>query len=169
MMNNNNNNTHNENYLQDREALQHRLQNREKSNAAKLGWKRNHGHYTIGIKKRERDRMNKSFYDVCKDMEEHLITEAEITKDNVFETKADISLESIAGGISLSVNKENGNVSISTSLEQTGSGMYRPTNADANGMQEIYNNIKEDLFNLCKNFDSEINQIMAKYGLKSTK
>ena len=112
--------------------------------------------------------MNRSFYDVCKDMEEHL-TEAEVTRDNVFESKLNISLDSIAGGISLSINKENGNVSISTSLEQTGSGMYRLTDYDDATLKTLFSSIKNDLLELCKNFDNEINQIIAKNGLKSTK
>jgi hypothetical protein len=153
---------------QDREAQQHRLQNKKKSNASKLAWKRNHGHYMTGVRKRERNEMNRSFYDVCKDMEEHL-TEAEVTRDNVFESKLNISLDSIAGGISLSINKENGNVSISTSLEQTGSGMYRLTDYDDATLKTLFSSIKNDLLELCKNFDNEINQIIAKNGLKSTK
>jgi len=153
---------------QDRETQQHRLQNKKKSNASKLAWKRNHGHYMTGVRKRERKEMNRSFYDVCKDMEEHL-TEAEVTRDNVFESKLNISLDSIAGGISLSINKENGNVSISTSLEQTGSGMYRLTDYDDATLKTLFSSIKNDLLELCKNFDNEINQIIAKNGLKSTK
>lgn len=149
---------------QEREEQRHRLYNRERSDATKIAWKKYRVNYNRGIKKREREEMRKSFYDICREMDE-----ANITRDNVFESNLDISLETIAGGISLAINKENGNISISTTLEQTGSGQYKPTNYDENTLKQIYNDIKADLLDLCQSFDDEINQIIAKYGLKSTK
>ena len=149
---------------QDREEQKHRLHNRDKSDAAKLGWKRNHVNYTLGNRKKERENMNKSFYDICKEFDE-----SEISKDNVFDTELNISLDNIAGGISMSINRENGNVSISTSLEQTGSGQYRLTQYDDETLKTLYNNMKNDLTELCKSFDEEIAQVLAKNGLRSTK
>ena len=116
--------------------------------------------------------MKTSFIKVCRELDEcvkEAMTEAEVTRDNVFETELDVSLDSIAGGISLQINKDNGNVSISTSLEQTGSGMYKLTDWDDATLKTLYSALKDDLLNLCKNFDEEINQIIAKNGLKSTK
>lgn len=157
---------------QEREEQKHRLTNKKKSNKSKLAWKRFHGHYVLGIKKRERNAMTTSFIKTCQELDEcvtEALNEAEVTRDNVFENKLDISLDSIAGGISLQINKENGNVSISTSLEQTGSGMYKLTDWDDATLKTLYSSLKEDLLNLCKNFDEEINQLIAKNGLKSTK
>ena len=46
------------------------------------------------------------------------LNEAEMSRDNIFETELDINLNSMAGGISLKINKENGNVSLSTTFWQ---------------------------------------------------
>ena len=148
----------------DNEEQKHRLYHREQSDASKLAWKRHHGSYMRGIARREREKMNKSFYAICKEFDE-----SEISKDNVFDTELNISLDNIAGGISMSVNRENGNVSISTSLEQTGSGQYRLTQYDDETLKTLYNNMKSDLTELCKSFDEELAQILAKNGLRSTK
>ena len=156
----------------EKEEQSNRLTNKDKSNKAKLAWRKYHGHYVSGIKKRERNAMTTSFIKTCQELDEcvtEALNEAEVTRDNVFENKLDISLDSIAGGISLQINKENGNVSISTSLEQTGSGMYKLTDWDDATLKTLYSSLKEDLLNLCKNFDEEINQLIAKNGLKSTK
>jgi len=145
----------------------HRLNNKKKSNATKLAWKRNRASFMSGVRKRERDSMKRSFYDVCKDMNE--LQEAKVDKDNVFDSKLEISLESIAGGVALSINKDNGNVSFTTTLNQSGSGMYRLTTFDDAALKTLFSSLKEDLLNVCKNFDEEINQMIAKNGLKSTK
>lgn len=47
--------------------------------------------------------------------------------------------------------------------------MYRLTEYDDATLKVLYSNLKDDLMNLCKTFDEEINQILAKNGLKSTK
>lgn len=149
---------------QDREEQRHRLTNKKKSNAAKLAWKRNHGNYVAGIRKRERESMKKSFYDICRDMDE-----ANITRDNIFENKLNISFDNIAGGVSLSINDDEGTLSISTSLDTTGVGQYGLSDFDNETLKTLFSNVKEDLLNLCKNFDNEIIQIITKNGLKSTK
>ena len=97
------------------------------------------------------------------------LDEAELSRDNVFQNELNIDLQNIAGGISLKINKENGNVSISTSLEQSGSGQYRLTNYDEESLKNLYNALKDDLMQLCENFDDEIEGLLSKHGLKSTK
>ena len=153
---------------QEDDAQRHRLRNKDKSNATKLAWKRNHSNYMRGVRERERKEMNRSFYDICKEMEEHL-TEAQTSRDNIFKDKLAFTFDNIAGGIALSINKDNGTLSISTSLEQGGSGQYGLSNYDDAALKSLFSNIKNDLLNLCQNFDDEIQQIIAKNGLKSTK
>lgn len=154
--------------MDDREEQKHRLHNREKSDTAKLAWKRNHANYMRGIRKREREDMKKTrtLLDICKEMK---LDEAQLSRDNVFQNELNIDLQNIAGGISLKINKENGNVSISTSLEQSGSGQYRLTNYDEESLKNLYNALKDDLMQLCQNFDDEIEGLLSKHGLKSTK
>lgn len=154
----------------------HRLTNKEKSNKSKLAWKKYHGHYVSGVRKRERKEMNQSFFKTCQELEETInealkddIQEAEVSKDNVFKNKINIKFNNIAGGIAISLNDTNGNVSISTSLEQSGSGMYKLTDWDEETLKQLHTSLKNDLLALCQNFDDEINQIIAKNGLKSTK
>lgn len=152
---------------QEDDAQKHRLRNKKKSNATKLAWKRNHSNYMSGVRERERKEMNKSFYDICKE-KEHVL-EAQVSRNNVFKDKLAFGFDNIAGGIAVSINKDNGTLSISTSLEQTGSGQYGLTNYDDAALKTLFSNIKNDLLNLCQNFDDEISQIMAQNGLKSTK
>lgn len=153
---------------QEDDAQRHRLRNKDKSNATKIAWKRKHSNYMRGVRERERKEMNRSFYDVCKDMVENL-TEAKVSRTNVFKDKINIDFATIAGGLAISINKDNGTLSISTSLEPSGSGMYGLTDYDEASLKALLLNIKDDLLNLCNTFDEEINQIMAKNGLKSTK
>lgn len=148
----------------EREEQKHRLYNRGKSDASKLAWKRNHFSYMSGVRKRERKNMKRSFYDICKEFDE-----AKIEKDNIFKTNLDISLENIAGGINLAINKDNGNVSISTALIPSGSGQYRLTDFNDEELKRLYGELKEELTQICQNFDEEISQMLAKHGLKSTK
>lgn len=145
----------------------HRLRNKHKSNASKLAWKRNHGNYMKGVREKERKEMNRSFYDICK-ANEHLL-EAQVSRNNVFKDKLAFGFDNIAGGIAVSINKDNGTLSISTSLEQTGNGQYGLTNYDDATLQALFSNIKNSLLDLCQTFDEEISQIMAQNGLKSTK
>lgn len=152
----------------DEEARLHRIRNRKKSDAAKLAWKRNHYSYMRAMRKRERDNMNKqkSFCDMYRDIR---LSEAELTKDNVFEKECEINLENIAGGLKLSINNENGNLSISTTLLDSGSGQYRLESFNNEKLKELYEDMKEELIQLCNSFDNEIAQLVAKNGLKSTK
>lgn len=95
--------------------------------------------------------------------------EAKVDQDNVFENELKISLENLAGGIALTINKENGNVSITTILDPSGSGMYRLTDFNDETLKTLFSNLKNDLKEICQSFDEEINLLMSKNGLKSTK
>lgn len=145
--------------MSDEEARKHRLTNRKKSDAAKLAWKRNHYSYMRGVRKRERDMENKTFYSLAKELDE-----ATKVRDNVFKKELDISFDTISGGISLGIN--NGTISFSCSLNETGSGSFA---LEAGHEEALYKSISEDLFNICKMVDDEMKQLIAKYGLKSTK
>lgn len=136
----------------------HRLHNKEKSDAAKIAWKRHHSSYMRGVRKKER--MN--FYDLAKEMEK--VNESKIVRDNVFDKQLDISFDTISGGISFGI--KDGTVSFSCSLEETGSGSYALEQGDETA---LYNDIKEDLKQICQMVDDEMRQILAKHGLKSTK
>ena len=146
------------------EARKHRIRNREKSDAAKLAWKRHHYSYSKANRKKERDNMTKDFYSVAKALQE-----ATIQTDNVFELEAHIDLDNISGGIGLKIEKD-GNVSISMLLNQSGSGNYKLVNATPNeNYKNLYNSLLDDLKQLANTIDTEIQQIITKNGLSSTK
>ena len=153
---------------QDREAQHNRLTNNKKSQAARKAWKRHHASYMSGTRKRERNYMNKTFYGVAKEIEEAL-SESRISRDNVFNMELTISFETISGGVSLKANDEDKTVSISCTLDETGSGAYGLTTGEPDAIKNVYNGLKDDLQNLCNNFDQEFQQLIAKYGLKPTK
>lgn len=151
----------------EREAQHHRLTNREKSDAAKLAWKRNHANYMKGTRKRTRDMENKTFLSVARELEaktEGLINEESVMKDNVFDKEAKFSFDTISGGISMGI--KNGRVSFSTSLEEVGSGSYA---LEQGGEEELFKSLSTDLQNICKMVDDHMKQLLAQYGLKSTK
>lgn len=152
--------------MSDEEARQHRLRNREKSDAAKLAWKRHHQSYMTGTRKRERNMENKTFYSLAKELDSKVesCNEEAIVRDNVFDKQLDLSFDTISGGISLGIKE--GTVSFSCSLEETGSGSYALEQGDE---ENLYKQIRDDLQNICKMVDDEMRQIIAKYGLKSTK
>ena len=153
---------------QDREAQRHRLRNKEKSDAAKIAWKRHHSSYMSATRKKERENMN-SLYKELNDKIEEALSEATVTQDNVFRDEIKISLDNIAGGISIKLNKDTGKISISTSLEQTGAGMYGLTNFDDATIEQLQKQLKDSLLELCQTFDDGITQITNQYGLRSTK
>jgi len=147
---------------------ENRFIDRNKSQGGKKAWKRHHASFMQGARERERKMEKKTFYGVAKDLEE-MLSEAKVLQDNVFEQEYKMSFEFISGGITLKVNKDTGEVSISTSLEETGSGAYALQQADEGTLTNTYNGLKEDMMNICKKFDEEVQQSLAKYGLKSTK
>lgn len=147
---------------QDRKEQQHRIHNREKSDAAKLAWKRHHSSYMRGTRKRERDMENKTFYSIAKDLDR--LSEESIVTDNVFDKDLDLSFDTIAGGLSMGIHDNT--ISFSCSLNQTGSGSYALENDDP---KKLYKSLAEDLQNIANMVDNEMHQIIAKYGLKSTK
>ena len=147
---------------------ENRFIDRNKSRAAKKGWKRHHSSMMRGVRERERNMENKTFYGVTNDLEE-MLDEAKIIRDDIFDQEYDLSFEFISGGVSLKVNKETGEVSITTSLSETGSGAYKLEVGDDAALKQVYDGLKEDITNICKRFDEEVQQSLAKYGLKSTK
>ncbi len=153
----------------ERESQHNRLTNNKKSASAKRAWKRHHGSFMRGARERERKSMNKTFYGLAKELETKL-TEASFAQDNVFETELEIVFSSLAGGIGMKVNADTGAVSFSTTMAELGSGGYKLTQSPTSeSIQALYTNVKDDLFNLCQYFDKEMEQILAKNGLKSTK
>ena len=154
---------------QERKEQQHRLRNREKSDASKIAWKKHHSSYMRGTRKRVRDMENKTFYSLAKELDTRLsssMTEESILRDNEFENSLDLSFDTISGGISLGINKQENRISFSTSLNETGSGSYSIHNGN---VADLYKQIADDLQNICDMVDKEMSQLIAKYGLKSTK
>lgn len=157
----------------ERETLHNRLTNKHRSHASELAWKRHHGKYMQGMRKRQRDNL-RSIYDLDKDesmdIEElnRQFREATIEKDNVFEKTEVISFENLAGGITLSVGDDN-IVNLTTSLEKSGCGSYKSSvELDDAGLQSLYSEFKDELKMVCDNLDKEIQQLLAKHGLKPT-
>lgn len=155
----------------DREAQSNRIRNRKKSNAAKQAWKKHHYNYMKGNRKKSRDNMN-SFLAIARELDENLkIIEAKMERDNTFDYKAEISFENLMGGLSFSINKDNGNVSFSTYLsENVGKGNYKLENGSNtnNELNALYASLKNELLTLSNTVDESLKQILAKYGLKET-
>lgn len=153
----------------DREAQHRRITEPKRSKSAKLGWKRHHNNYMMANRKKERDCMNKSFYSISKELEEAMdgLNEANIDRDSVFDLNCDISLNNIAGGLSFKINKDNGEVSIATSMIEGGHGNYRlEVMPQEEALKGIYDELKDDLEQLARTIDQSINQIVAKHGLR---
>ena len=150
----------------DEEARQHRLRNKEKSDAAKLAWKRHHASYMTGTRKRGRNMDNRTFYSLAQELNSKTesCNEESVMRDNDFQDKLSLSFDTISGGISMGI--KDGRVSFSCSLEETGSGSY---GLEQGNIEDLYKPLAEDLQNICKMVDNEMRQILAKYGLKSTK
>lgn len=154
--------------MSEEEQRKNRLNNKDKSKQTELAWKRHHGSYMRGARKRSRNSMNKTFYGVAKEIEAAM-TEAAMTQNNELDNELDITFENITGGFGMTVDKD-GNVSLSVQLKETGSGNYRlPSEQSSEELNTLYKNLKDDLLNLCRNFDSEVSQLIQRYGLKSTK
>lgn len=147
----------------DEEERSHRLNNREKSDAAKLAWKRHHSSYMHGTRKRERNMENRTFYGIAKELDE-AVNEATIQTDNVFDKQEVLSFDTISGGISFGI--KNGIVSFSASLKESGSGSYKLENGNP---EALYKELADELLQVCQMVDTEMKQILAKHGLKSTK
>lgn len=153
----------------EREAQHRRITEPKRSKASKLAWKRHHNSYMMANRKKERDCMNKSFYNISKELEEAMtgLNEAQVEKDDIFDLNCDISLSNISGGLSFSINKDNGEVSISTSMIEGGHGNYRlEVMPQEEALKGIYDELKDDLEQLAKTIDQSINQIVAKHGLR---
>lgn len=153
----------------DREAQHRRLTEPHRSKAAKLAWKRHHNSYMQANRKKERDNMNKSFYAISKELEESInkINEAKVNKDDIFDLNCEISLSNISGGLSFKINKDTGEVSISTSMLEVGHGNYRLENMpEQEALKGLYEELKDELEQLANTVDQSMTQIIAKHGLR---
>lgn len=156
---------------QDREEQHRRLTEPHKSQATKLAWKRHHNNYMQGMRKRSREEMNKSFYDVAKELEECLkLHEAKVKKDDIFDLNCELVFDNISGGISFTIDPETGSVSFSTSLDEQGHGAYRLENMpqSQDEFKSLYNDLKDELSTLATTIDDNMKQISAKHGLRES-
>lgn len=157
----------------DEKELHNRLTEPHRSKAAKIGWKRHRSSYNRANRKKERDCMNDindSFYSISKNLEKVLnnLDEAKIVKDNVFELDYQIDFENLSGGLTFTIDKDNNNISFSVALSESGKGVYRPVTEETSeeDLQTMYGNIKQDIQDIALHLDSEIKQLLNKYGLK---
>ena len=153
----------------DERSLHNELTEPHRSKAAKIGWKRHRSKYNAANRKKERENMS-TFYSVANDLKEYLqsINEAKVVKDNEFEYDFEIDLENIAGGIAFSINKETNDVSFSVKLSENKRGAYRLLTEEGTDITSLYDNLKEDIKTLSETIDSEMKNILSKYGLKET-
>ena len=111
--------------------------------------------------------MNKTFYSVSKEIEE-VLNEAKIQKDDIFDLKGEIIFDNLSGGFSFSINKNDGNISFSTMLNENGHGNYRventPTGEDF--YKSLYEDLRDDIQELAKTVDDSMRQILARHGLR---
>ena len=153
----------------DEEAQKHRVTNRKKSDAAKLGWKRHHYNYMKG--NRMKSRNSDSFLQIAKNLEDNMqMIEAKVDKDNIFDYQCDIIFDNIAGGISFSIDKQSGNLSLSTFITEDSAGNFKQENG-GNSQEELrvlYDNIKEEIEEIANTVDESLKQVFAKYGLRKT-
>ena len=158
--------------MDDREAQHNRLTNHKSSKATKLAWKRHHDSFMRGIRKRERNKMNKTFYSISKELEECLssLKEAEQVKNDVFNLEYGLEFDKVSGGISFNINKEDGSVSISTSLNEGGRGSYKLVNppVDETGYKNLFEELKDEFQYIASTLDDSVKQILAKHGISET-
>ena len=91
------------------------------------------------------------------------ILETKVT-DNIFENKVNITFDNLSGGISLGLDEDT--ISISVSLNEEGSGSYKLASGDT---LEVFKKFKNDVKELCTTFDNGLEELLQRYGLKSTK
>ena len=100
------------NIIEVEEDQHRRWINPHHSYGAKKGWLRHHAIYMREVRKRERDDMNKSFYQVAKELEESInIIEAKMNKNDVFDLSYEVAFENLAGRLSFSINNDKDNIS----------------------------------------------------------
>ena len=144
-----------------------RMQNLHHSIGAKKGWLRHHSNYMRGMRKKSRDNMNKTFYQVAKEIEETM-NEVKIQKNDIFDLKCEIICENLSGGFSFSINKDTGEVSFSTLLNESGHGNYKQINQTSEDYTALYEDLKEEFTSIASTVDQSIKQILAKHGLSET-
>jgi hypothetical protein len=158
-----------ESSIDDTEDSRHnRLTQAHRSMGAKKGWMRHRSSYSRANRKKERESMTKSFRNIMQEAQS-LINE-EVIKDDVFSLEGQISFATISGAVGIKVDKEDGNISLSTVLLEKGNGNYKlevaPSTQDA--YKQVYENLKDDINTLCASFDNELNQVLVRYGIKPT-
>ena len=146
---------------------ENRFIDRNKSQSGKKAWKRHHASFMQGVRERERNMENKTFYGVTKELEE-VLDEAKILQQGDISKEFQTTFEFIAGGVAAKLDKATGKISISVALGETGSGAYALQQPNNEQLQQIFTGLREDLQNICNRFDEEVQQVVAKYGLKST-
>lgn len=146
---------------------ENRFIDRNKSQGGKKAWKRHHASFMQGVRERERNMENKTFYGVTKELEE-VLDEAKIVQQGDISKEFQTTFEFIAGGVAAKLDKATGKISISVALGETGSGAYALQQPNNEQLQQIFTGLREDLQNICNRFDEEVQQVIAKYGLKST-
>lgn len=153
----------------DERSLHNELTEPHRSRAAKIGHKRHRASYKAADRKKERENMS-TFYSIAKDLEECLkeINEAKVVKDNTFDNIFEIDLETMAGGIGFKIDKETNDVSFSVKLSENKRGAYRLVTEEGVEINNLYDNLKEDIKTLSETIDSEMKNILSKYGLKET-
>ena len=154
--------------LENRET---RMQNLHHSLGAKKGWLRHRNNYMRANRKKSREAMNKTFYGLAKELAEVLdINESKINKDKIFDLECDILFDNISGGLSFNINKEDGNISFSVLLDESGNGNYKLENESNNEdeLKALYNDLKDEMQQLAQTLDDGIKQILARHGLRET-
>ena len=152
----------------EREEQHRRLTEPHRSKGAKIGWKRHKSSYNRANRKKERDSMNTSFYDIAKQLEETM-NESEVIVDDMFTSGCEIAFEHIAGGIGIKVNAETGEISITSTLAEEGHGNYKlETSPMTDTYKQLYEDLKDEFSTLCNTFDKGVQQIIAKHGLRTT-
>ena len=145
-----------------------RIKNPHRSKGAKIGWKKHRSNYMRANRKKSRDYMNKTFYGLAKQLAEYLNEEQ---KDDVFNLEFQQTFDNLSGGISFSINKETGEVSFSTFLQEDAtSGNYKILNQgdDTEELNALYADLKDEISSIVSTIDSSIIQVLAKHGLKKT-
>ena len=145
-----------------------RMKHLHQSNSAKIAWKKHRANYMRANRKKSRDNMNKTFFGIAKELEPY-INEAEQQKDDIFDLKYETSFENISGGLSFSINKETGDISFTTLLNEEGHGNYKSENESTeDSLKSLYNDLKDEFTMLANNIDTSVRQILAKHGLRET-
>lgn len=155
----------------DREAQHNRLTNAHRSRGAKKGWLRHRDSYMRANRKKERENTSRTFLSISRELAEALkdVNEAKLADENVFKLDFDVKFEHLAGGVSVVIDKKTGEVSFSVALNEDSKGGYKLESLPSEeGYKQLYEDLKDDLLELCDTVDKGIMQIVAQHGLRTT-